>query len=120
MLASEGKLGPHQVLLPLLQLRSAPGLHNRFLARSPPPVAKSRIPWWDIWHNLGFHRPIPSRRSCRPSQCWPTDSQENCKTKAFTPDQIPPPWVFKLLVYTEENLFPALSKEEAGHRQLCH
>lgn len=40
--------------------------------------------------------------------------------KALTPDQIPPPWVFELLVYAEENLFPTLSKETAGHRQLCH
>ena len=65
------------------------------------------------------HGPVPSRRRCRPGQCWPTDSQENCKTQAFTPDQIPWPWVSELLVYTEENLLPTLSREAAGHTHKC-
>lgn len=65
------------------------------------------------------HRPVPSRRRCRPGQRWPTDSQENCKTQAFTPDQIPWPWVSELLVYTEENLLPTLSREAAGHTHKC-
>lgn len=68
---------------------------------------------------MGFHRPVSSRRRCRPSQRWPTDSQENCKTQAFTPDQIPWPWVSKLLVYIEENLLPTLSREVAGHTHKC-
>ena len=30
------------------------------------------------------------------------------------------PWVSETLVYTEENLVPTLSREAAGHTQLCH
>jgi hypothetical protein len=36
------------------------------------------------------------------------------KSKVFTPDQILWPWVFQLLVCTEENLFPTLNWEVAG------
>lgn len=40
-MAPEGKLGPHPLLLPLLQLWSHPGLHNHRLAQCPPPQQKA-------------------------------------------------------------------------------
>lgn len=56
-------------------------------------------------------------------QTRPTGPQTHrriAKPRRSTPDQIPWPWVSELLVYTEENLLPTLSREAAGHTQMCH
>lgn len=119
-LASEGRLGPHRASFAFVIAEvSTRGYTTAFLLCPHPLQPK----WNSLMGYLarpGVSQACSFQKKLQTGQRWPTGSQENCNTKAFTPDQIPPPGAFELLVYTEENLFPTLSREAAGHRHLCH
>lgn len=120
MSVPKGKLGSSLVLLPLLQLRSAPRVTQLPFCSVPTPCSQKWNPLMRCLAQPRISQACSFQKKLQTQPALATDSQENCKTEAFTPDQIPLSWVFELLVYIEDSQFLAFSREADGHRQLCH
>lgn len=69
------------------------------------------------WGFTGLFLP---EEAADPASTGPQIHRRIAKLRRSPRIKFPTPGVFELLVYTEEYLFPTLSREVAGHRQLCH
>lgn len=85
-----------------------------FLLSPHPLQPKVESPDGSFGSTWGLTGPFLPEEAVDPASSGPQTHKRIAKPEAFTPDQIPLSWVFELLVYTEENLFPTLSWEVAG------